>query len=81
MSDQGPQIVRTLEGHKDVITGVAFHPNPSALVRRKQSSSKSEHVQIASSSKDGSLMLWNYHSNENVVRAFRLVLISIITKK
>ncbi len=77
MSDRDPTIIRTLKGHRDVITSCAFHPRPSELLRRKQPSNP-EQVQIASSSQDGGLMLWNYQSNESEVRVFRLVFIITI---
>ena len=74
----GPIIERTLKGHKDGITSLAFHPVPSELGRRKQQYSTL--VQIASSSQDGGLTLWNYQPYDSEVRAFRLVIIlTVIT--
>ena len=70
MSYDDPIIVRTLKGHKDAITSAAFHPCPSDLLRRKQSSN-TDLQQIASSSQDGGLILWNYQSDDSEVRAFK----------
>jgi WD40 repeat protein len=67
---QNPTIDRSLRGHKDAITSVAFHPCPSELATRKQHPSV-EQVQIASASRDGGLTLWNYQSVASEVRAFR----------
>mmetsp|Transcript_24611 Transcript_24611/g.30947 ORF Transcript_24611/g.30947 Transcript_24611/m.30947 type:complete len:491 (+) Transcript_24611:238-1710(+) len=69
---QNPVIDRTLRGHKDGITSVAFHPVPSDLAPRKQHPN-ADYVQIASAALDGGLTLWNYQSTENEVRAFRLL--------
>ena len=58
-------------GHKEIITSVAFHPCPSELASRKRRSSEVNPVQIASASSDGGLTLWNYHSGDKEVKAFR----------
>eukprot|EP00551_Chaetoceros_affinis_P019702 CAMPEP_0203730852 /NCGR_PEP_ID=MMETSP0092-20131115/20811_1 /ASSEMBLY_ACC=CAM_ASM_001090 /TAXON_ID=426623 /ORGANISM="Chaetoceros affinis, Strain CCMP159" /LENGTH=54 /DNA_ID=CAMNT_0050613777 /DNA_START=40 /DNA_END=200 /DNA_ORIENTATION=+ len=49
---QNPVIDRTLRGHKDGITSVAFHPVPSDLASRKQHPN-ADYVQIASAALDG----------------------------
>ena len=61
---QVPVIERTLRGHRDSITSVAFHPVPSDLAPRKQHPSIQQ-VQIASAAADGGLILWNYQLNRN----------------
>ena len=70
MSCNDPEIVRTLKGHKDAITSVAFHPCPFNLLRRKQPSNP-DLTQIASSSQDGAVTLWNYQSDDSEVRTFK----------
>jgi centriolar protein POC1 len=63
-----PTIDRSLQGHRSPISSVAFHPSPSLLATRKNSNIE----QIASSSIDGELTLWNF-SSEKEVRAYRYV--------
>ena len=66
-----PTIDRSLQGHRSPISSVAFHPSPSLLATRK--TSKLEDVeQIASSSIDGELTIWNFSSKKDV-RAYRYV--------
>lgn len=67
-----PIIDRSLCGHKDAITSVAFHPFPAFLAsstrRRKQTTSMD---QIATSSLDGTLNIWNYSNDRKDVRVYR----------
>ena len=71
-SVHGPTPDRSFSGgHKESITSVALHPCPSELASRKRRSSVVNPVQIASASFDGGLTLWNYHSGDNEVKAFR----------
>lgn len=69
---QGPVLDRSFSGgHKESITNTVFHPHPSELASRKRRSSVVNPVQIASASSDGGLTLWNYHSGDNEIKAFR----------
>jgi centriolar protein POC1 len=52
---QDPTLERSFRGHKDVVTGLAFKPSMS---------------QLASSSLDHSVMIWNFKPQ---LRAFRFV--------
>ena len=55
---ENPIIERTLRGHKECVTSIAFNPKPSSSIRKQ--SKNIEQQQIASSSLDGTVMLWNY---------------------
>jgi len=66
-----PAIDRSLRGHKDTITSIAFHPSPSLLASTRKQSSTTE--QLATSSLDGTLNLWNYSNDKKDVRAYRFV--------
>ncbi|RLM95385.1 hypothetical protein BBI17_006506 [Phytophthora kernoviae] len=50
---ENPSLERTFRGHKSAVTGVNFHPNAQ---------------QVASSSLDGVVMVWNFKPQ---LRAFR----------
>ena len=53
MASEDPTLVRHFRGHKDTVTAVAFNPTIK---------------QLASSSLDSSIMVWNL---KQTVRAFR----------
>jgi centriolar protein POC1 len=55
LRSQDPTLERSFRGHKDVITGLCFKPSMS---------------QLASSSMDHSVMIWNFKPQ---LRAFRFV--------
>ena len=69
-SPEDPRIDRSLSGHKDSVTSVAFHPCPSSLGRTQARASRQQQ-QIASSAADGCLTLWNFFSNQDEVRAYK----------
>ena len=66
-----PAIVRTLKGHRSPISSIAFHPCPSLLATRKKNLHVQDIEQIASSSIDGELTVWNFSHRDDDVRAYR----------
>lgn len=65
-----PTIYCSLCGHKDSVTSVDFHPYPEALVQTKRKHTSSTR-QVATSSLDGTLNIWNYSNDRKDVRVFR----------
>ena len=68
---RGPLVTKSLCDHKDTITGVAFHPCPQRLLTTKKQNSSLD--QIATSSLDGTLNIWNYSNDrkDDHVRVYR----------
>ena len=46
---EDPELIHNFKGHKDTITGLHFNPSQK---------------QVASSSLDGSVMLWNWNTDK-----------------
>ena len=66
-----PTTNRVLQGHKKTITSIDFHPQPSLLSSSRKLDASLSKQQLASSSLDGQVILWNYNSNEKEARLYR----------